>query len=120
MRLLTGARRARRRRAPAPAPSAAAPSAAARATTIGDVVWRQRATVAGRVRSLRVQPWGEAPTLECTVVDHTGGLAVVFLGRREVAGIRPGTRLVATGIIGAHHGRLAMLNPVYELLPPGE
>ncbi|MDQ6797499.1 MAG: hypothetical protein M3011_05650 [Actinomycetota bacterium] len=55
------------------------------------------------------------PTLECTLVDDTGGLEVVFLGRREVAGIRPGSLLVAEGILGAHHGRLALLNPDYEL-----
>lgn len=82
---------------------------------IGDVRWRQRARVAGRVRSLRVQPWGGVCTLECTLVDETGGLQVVFLGRREIAGIRPGTLLVAEGILGAHHGRLALLNPDYEL-----
>jgi len=88
-------------------------------TSIGDVTWRERVTVAGRVRSVRVQPWGGAPTLECTLVDETGGLAVVFLGRREVAGIRPGTRLLARGIVGAHDGRLAILNPEYELLAAG-
>ncbi len=82
---------------------------------IGDVRWRQRARVAGRVRSIRVQPWGGVPTLECTLIDDTGGIEVVFLGRREVAGIRPGSRLVAEGILGAHHGRLALLNPDYEL-----
>jgi len=55
------------------------------------------------------------PTLECSLVDETGGIEVVFLGRREVAGIRPGCHLVAQGILGAHHGRLALLNPSYEL-----
>jgi hypothetical protein len=50
-------------------------------------------------------------------VDASGGLSVVFLGRREVAGIRPGCRLAAEGVVGAHHGRLAIVNPVYELLP---
>ncbi|HEX3393743.1 MAG TPA: OB-fold nucleic acid binding domain-containing protein [Acidimicrobiales bacterium] len=85
-------------------------------TPIGDVSWREATTVAGRVRSVRVQPWGGAPTLDCTLVDETGGLAVVFLGRREVAGIRPGTRLLVRGMVGAHDGRLAILNPDYEFL----
>ncbi|MGI8776320.1 MAG: OB-fold nucleic acid binding domain-containing protein [Acidimicrobiales bacterium] len=92
------------------------PSRAAGVTCIGDVSWRERATVTGRVRSIRVQPWGGAPTLECTLVDDTGGLAVVFLGRRQVAGIRPGARLLVRGIVGAHDGRLAILNPDYELI----
>jgi len=88
-------------------------------TPIGDVGWRQPATVVGRVRSVRIQPWGGAPTLECILVDETGGMSVVFLGRRRIDGIRPGCRMRATGIVGAHDGRLAILNPVYELEPTG-
>jgi len=95
------------------------PSPTPGVTSIGDVTWREPTTVAGRVRSVRVQPWGGAPTLECTLVDETGGLSVVFLGRRAVAGIRPGTRLLARGVVGAHDGRLAILNPDYELLAAG-
>src|SRR5205807_2054879 len=64
---------------------------------IAEVQWRQRARVAGRVRSMRIQPWAGVPTLECTLVDATGGLAVVFLGRRQVAGIHPGTCLTVEG-----------------------
>ncbi|MFN2608229.1 MAG: hypothetical protein ABR511_10130 [Acidimicrobiales bacterium] len=52
-------------------------------------------------------------------MDPTGGVSVVFLGRRELAGIHPGSRLRASGIVGAHDGRLAILNPVYELILPG-
>jgi hypothetical protein len=88
-------------------------------TPIGDLIWRQRARVAGRVRSVRVQPLGGVPTLECILVDASGGVAVVFLGRRDIAGIRPGRRLVVDGVFGAHDGRLAVVNPVYELLPEG-
>lgn len=78
--------------------------------------WRYPARVAGRVRSVRVQPWAGVPTLECTLVDETGGMKVVFLGRRHVAGIEPGTRLVAEGMVGDHAGTIALLNPDYELL----
>jgi hypothetical protein len=84
-------------------------------TPIGETHWRQQARVAGRVRSVRVQPWSGVATLECVLRDETGGIVLVFLGRREVAGIRPGARLVAEGMIGEHHGRLAILNPVYDL-----
>lgn len=72
--------------------------------------------VTGRVRSVRVQPWADVPTLECTLVDDTGGLTVVFLGRRKVAGIHPGTRMTVEGVTGAHHDKLAILNPEYALL----
>lgn len=85
-------------------------------TPIGDVRWRQRVRVAGRVRSVRVQPWADIPTLECTLVDPTGGITVVFLGRREIAGIHPGTMLQVAGVAGAHHGKLAMLNADYTLV----
>jgi hypothetical protein len=83
---------------------------------VAEVEWRSRAKVAGRVRSLRVQPWAGVPTLEGTLVDDTGGISVVFLGRRHVAGIRPGTRMVVEGMVGDHAGRLAILNPDYRLL----
>ncbi|HYT39347.1 MAG TPA: OB-fold nucleic acid binding domain-containing protein, partial [Acidimicrobiia bacterium] len=83
---------------------------------IADAEWRHRARVAGRVRSVRVQPWAGVPTLECTLVDDTAGIAVVFLGRREVAGVSPGRRMVIEGMVGDHNGRIAMLNPEYRLL----
>jgi hypothetical protein len=85
---------------------------------IGTVRWRQRARVMGRIRSMRVQPWAHVASLECVVVDETGGLVVVFLGRRRVAGIELGRQLVVDGVVGAHRGYLAMLNPEIQLLVP--
>ncbi len=87
------------------------------AVAIGETRWRERARVSGRVRSVRVQPLSGVATLECTLRDSTGGITLVFLGRREVAGIRPGVRLTAEGMVGDHKGRLAILNPIYELDP---
>ena len=86
-------------------------------TPIASVSYRQRTRVAGRVRTIRVQPWAGVATLECTLVDETGGIALVFLGRKHVAGLNPGVRLVAEGMVGDHGGRLAMLNPEYRVLP---
>ena len=83
---------------------------------ICDARWREWVRVSGRVRSVRVQPWADVPTLECTLVDDTGGITIVFLGRREVAGIHPGTHMRVEGVAGAHHDKLAMLNPSYALL----
>jgi len=85
-------------------------------TPIAEVAYRQRARVAGRVRSMRVQPWSGVATLECTIVDNTGAIDVVFLGRKQVAGIAPGARLVVEGMVGDHRGRLAILNPEYRIL----
>jgi hypothetical protein len=87
------------------------------AVPIAEVAYRQRARVAGRVKAMRVQPWAGVATLEITLVDDTGGIVIVFLGRKHVAGIAPGVRLVAEGMVGDHGGRLAMLNPDYRILP---
>ncbi|MBO0694059.1 MAG: hypothetical protein J2P58_14240, partial [Acidimicrobiaceae bacterium] len=87
-------------------------------TPLGEVVHRRRVRIAGRVRSVRTRIWSGVPVYECTVVDGTGALNIVFLGRRSVPGIGPGTRLVAEGAIGTYQGQLAMLNPSYELLAP--
>jgi len=66
---------------------------------------------------MRVQPWGGVATLECTLRDETGSIALVFLGRRHISGIKAGTRLLAEGMVSDRGGRLAMLNPEYEILP---
>jgi hypothetical protein len=82
---------------------------------IAEVEHRRLAKVRGRVRSVRVRPWADSPTLEIVLVDDTGGITVVFLARRQVGGIRPGTIMTVDGMVGAHERRLAILNPVYEL-----
>jgi hypothetical protein len=40
----------------------------------------------------------------------------VFLGRRKVAGIECGAHMVVEGMVGEHHGRLAILDPDYDLI----
>ncbi|HKN92410.1 MAG TPA: OB-fold nucleic acid binding domain-containing protein, partial [Acidimicrobiia bacterium] len=92
------------------------PSAGPTCVPIGGVRYRQWVRVEGRVRSMRVQPRAEVPTLECVLVDDTGALSIVFLGRRAVAGIDVGVRLRVEGTAGESRGRLALLNPVYELV----
>jgi len=72
--------------------------------------------IQGRVRTLRVQPLAGTATLECVLADDTGAISIVFLGRDKIPGIEVGTRLRATGTAGERRGRLAILNPVYELL----
>src|SRR5581483_9800185 len=53
---------------------------------IGGVRFRQHVRIEGKVRSMRVQPRAEVATLECVLVDETGAISIVFLGRRAVAG----------------------------------
>ncbi|MBA3654657.1 MAG: OB-fold nucleic acid binding domain-containing protein, partial [Actinobacteria bacterium] len=85
-------------------------------TPCANAQWRQLVKVVGTIHSVRVQPLGGVPSLECMVVDDTGGIVVVFLGRRRIAGIEPGARIAVEGRVADHHGRFAVLNPVYQLL----
>lgn len=87
-------------------------------SSIASLQNRERARVAGRIRSVTVQPWGSVPTLECDLTDDHRHMTVAFLGRRQVAGIEPGSRIVVDGTVGMRRGQLMMINPDYELLPP--
>ncbi len=81
---------------------------------------RQRARVAGRVKSLTVQPWGDVPTLQLQLTDDQGKLVVAFLGRRQIAGLIPGSRIVVDGTVTERRGQLVMINPDYEFLPAAD
>ncbi|MGQ0432286.1 MAG: amino acid permease [Microthrixaceae bacterium] len=85
-------------------------------TAIIDAHWRDQVAIAGRVRSIRVAPLHDAPTLELVLVDDTGAISVVFLGRRDLAGVEIGTQLSVEGTVGIHKTRLAVLNPTYRIL----
>jgi hypothetical protein len=84
-------------------------------TAIGEVRCRQTVKVHGRIQAIRVEPLGGSPSLECTVADETGSLSVVFFGRRQIEGIAIGAVVSVDGMAIDHHGRLAIVNPVYEL-----
>jgi hypothetical protein len=60
-------------------------------------------------------PMHDIPTMEVVLVDDTGAISIVFLGRRDVAGVDVGTRMSASGTVSNHQGRLAILNPQYQL-----
>ena len=80
---------------------------------------RQRARVAGRVRSLTVKPWGDVPTLEVQLGDDgQENLTVTFLGRRQIAGLTPGSHIAVEGTVALLRGRLTMVNPEYEFVEP--
>ncbi len=83
---------------------------------IGGAEWRRRVKVAGRVKSVRVQPRAGTSNLECVLADRSGAILLVFQGRPKIPGITPGARLVAEGMVGAWGHRLAILNPDYELV----
>ena len=85
---------------------------------IADVRWRDHVKVAGKVRAMRIQPWAEkVASLELTLGDSTGGVTVVFLGRREIGGVKLGAHIVVEGRVSEARNLLTILNPSYELLP---
>ena len=88
------------------------------AVSIANLPPRSEGTVVGEITSLRIVPRAGSPSLEATITDGTGSLLVVWTGRRRIAGVTPGKRLVVSGRGAATgpRGRLLMFNPSYELL----
>lgn len=86
--------------------------------TIGSAQPRQEVSLVGEISGLRIVPRAGSPSLEATISDGTGSVIAVWTGRRRIAGIAPGKRLIVNGR-GAPlgpGGRLLFYNPRYELL----
>ena len=71
-------------------------------------------TVSAMINGLRQQGW--VADADDEMSDGTGGLLLVFQGRRRIPGIQPGARLVVEGMVGDWARRQAILNPDYELI----
>ena len=88
-------------------------------TPIGELAPRAEAAVVGEIKSLQIVPRPNGrPWLQATISDGTGVLIAMWTGRRKIAGVAAGKRLVVTGR-GAPTGpggRLVIYNPRYELL----
>ena len=83
---------------------------------IGNITWRKRAHVQGRVNSIKSAPTNSTPFVEVEVWDETGGVTLQFLGRREITGLEVGAQLRAEGMVGENNGQLIILNPSYEIV----
>lgn len=90
-------------------------------TAVENVPDRHRVKVSGVLRSVVLRPREGVPALEAELYDGSGTVELVWLGRREIAGIEPGRRLKVEGLVCTLDGRRSMFNPRYELRPrPGE
>jgi len=78
---------------------------------------RKVAKVVGEISSVRIVPRAGAPSLEVGVTDGRGMVTAVFFGRKKIAGLTPGRRVVIEGMVAPLHNRVFVYNPVYELLP---
>jgi RecG-like helicase len=80
-----------------------------------DITPGETAVVGGRVRSVKFNPTENVPVLEAELYDGSEAVQLVWLGRRRIAGIEPGRKLLARGRVGEHDGHRAIYNPWYEL-----
>ncbi len=83
---------------------------------IGAAPDRERVRLRGTLRTVTLRPRGGVPALEAELSDGTGVITVVWLGRRQIAGIVPGRSLAVQGRIGRQDGDRVLYNPRYELL----
>ena len=86
-------------------------------TPTTDIEPRTQVRVGGEVRSVRIVPVPVRPALEVTINDGRGSATAVFLGRRKIAGIKPGERSSVEGVAGKHGNRFLIFNPLYTLFP---
>jgi len=86
------------------------------ATAVSRCTARTVVTVLGTVRSMTLRPRAGTPTLEVELYDGTAVVTLVWLGRREIAGIAPGRKLRATGRITSNDTGRVIFNPRYELV----
>jgi hypothetical protein len=67
-------------------------------TRIADVQPRQEATVVGEITCIRIVPRPDgSPWLEATITDGTGSIVAMWTGRKRIAGVRDGQRVMLAG-----------------------
>ena len=86
-------------------------------TPIAESEPREVVDVAGMLRAVTLRPHGTSLTMEADLWDGTGNVTLIWLGRREIAGIQPGRRIVVRGRLTSVRGERAIYNPTYELRP---
>ena len=86
------------------------------ATPMSQISARTPIRVAGEIRAVTIVPRAGAPALEVSVADGRGSVTAVFLGRRKLAGMSPGRRVLLSGVAGRHGKPVIVYNPEYTLL----
>ena len=83
---------------------------------IGGLMERERASIAGRVRSMSINHENGGHELRCVIADNSGSVTLVFQGRSNVPGIERGTRLLVRGTVTSLRREAVILNPQYEIV----
>ncbi|HEX6870221.1 MAG TPA: OB-fold nucleic acid binding domain-containing protein [Micromonosporaceae bacterium] len=95
-----------------------AEAVASGSTPCREVKRGQFVTVTGRLRTVVYTPRTNLPTLEADLYDGSDVVTLVWLGRRQIAGIEPGRALTARGRVANRDERKVIYNPYYELEVP--
>lgn len=82
---------------------------------INGVTDREVVTLYGELKNVSLAPRAGTPTLEASLYDGSGIVTLVWLGRRKIAGIKPGAGLVVSGRVSCQDGERIIYNPRYEL-----
>ncbi|GAB3584577.1 OB-fold nucleic acid binding domain-containing protein [Calidifontibacter terrae] len=90
-------------------------------TPVAEVHDREMAQCTGTVRTVSLRPRTEkTPALVVDLDDGTRTLTVVFLGRRQIAGIDPGVMLTVRGRVCMRRETPTIYNPAYDIVPTGK
>jgi hypothetical protein len=78
---------------------------------------RQEATMSGTVSAGTLRPRVNVPALVIDLYDGSRTINLIWLGRRTIGGIQPGTYLRAQGRETYTRGIPTIFNPSYEIVP---
>lgn len=86
---------------------------------ISEVHDRHEVVLSGTLQSVTYSPVDAPARLVATLFDGTGTVELRWEGRRSIPGIDVGRRIEVTGTVGRHRNHLAIIDPLYRLLPVG-
>ena len=78
---------------------------------------QRRVSLTGTIRATGTATAGPSPVYRCVLAGGWGELDLLFLGRPVIAGLTVGTQCRVQGTAAAHHDRLAIWNPRYQVEP---
>lgn len=82
---------------------------------IADCVDRRPVRLRGTIETLTVQPRETANWLEARLVDGTGTVTLIWMGRHEIPGIEVGRQMAVEGRLSIVDGERRIYNPYYTL-----
>jgi hypothetical protein len=86
---------------------------------IGRAEARRRLWVRGQIGATAVTRHPHSTWFEADLVDSSGQIRLIWLGRREVSGVTPGRTLEVRGRVGRRGDDLVVFNPDYLIEADG-